>query len=170
MTQAMIGPCLFEGMGEASLVERLNAWGIARDREMLDLKANLSLTQVGVSSAFDQAKEALLTIVSNFRAEAEATRQQGHYEAAQSVARLEQVVAEARTRFDAQDGRFSDGLGELAQRLQAVDAWAQAEPARVAVATRTQGRCALISAPGATTASSTSEHRSRASRCGRTAP
>ncbi len=113
-TFSQMGPGLTEGMGEASLVARLNAWGAARDSETLDLKANLSATQVGVSSAFDQAKETLLAIVTNFRAEAEATRQQGQYEAAQSVARLEQVVTEARTRFDAQDGRFSDGLNELA--------------------------------------------------------
>ncbi len=132
VTQAVLGPCLFVGMGEASMVERMNAWGVARDQEALDLKSNLAATQVVVSTAFDQAKETLHDIVVDFRAEAETMRQHGQYEAAQSVARLEQVVAEARTRFDAQDGRFSDGLNELAQRLQAVDAWAQAEPARVA--------------------------------------
>ena len=55
----MMGPCLFEGMGEQSLIATLNAWGIARDREMLELKTNLGATQVGVSSAFDQAKETL---------------------------------------------------------------------------------------------------------------
>ena len=52
-------------MGEASLVERLNAWGMARNREVLDLKANLLATHVGVSSTFDQAKEALLAIVTS---------------------------------------------------------------------------------------------------------
>ena len=145
-----LGPCLFEGMREASLVASLNAWGIARDHEMLDFKANLSSTQVGVSSAFGQAKETLLAIVTNFRAEAEATRQQGQYEAAQSVARLEQVVAEARTRFDAQDGRFSDGLNELAQRLQAVDAWAQAEPARVAAILQAAPAPPWLPSPGGT--------------------
>ena len=61
----MLGPCLVEGMGEASLVERLNAWGMARNREVLDLKANLLATHVGVSSTFDQAKEALLAIVTS---------------------------------------------------------------------------------------------------------
>ncbi len=132
LTRTMLGPCLFEGMGEPSLISTLNAWGTARDREMLELKASLGATQVGVSSAFDQAKETLLAIVTNFRAEAETMRQQGQYEAAQSVARLEQVVGEARAKFDVQDARFASGLSELAQRVQAVDAWAQAEPARVA--------------------------------------
>ena len=132
LTQTMLGPCLFEGMGEQSLLSTLNAWGTARDREMLELKANLGATQVGVSSAFDQAKEALFAIVTSFRAEAGTMRQQGQYEAAQSIARLERVVGEASTKFDAQDARFAEGLNELARRLLAVDAWAQAEPARVA--------------------------------------
>ncbi len=131
--QTFLGPGLTVGMGEASMVPCLNAWGAARDSELLDLKANLSATQVGVSSAsFDQAKETLLAIVTDFRAEAGTMRQQGQYEAAQSVARLELVVGEARAKFDVQDVRFADGLSELAQRFQAVDAWAQAEPARVA--------------------------------------
>ena len=94
-TQTAGGPCLFVGMGEASMVEQMNTWGTARDRDMLDLKSNLTATQVGVSTAFDQALETLLAIVTNFRAEAETMRQQGHYEAAQSVARREQVVTEA---------------------------------------------------------------------------
>ncbi len=70
----MLGPCLFEGMGEASLVERLNAWGVARDREVLDLRADLGATQFGVSTAFEQAKETLLSIVTDFRPEAETMR------------------------------------------------------------------------------------------------
>ena len=37
----MLGPCLFEGMGEPSLISTLNAWGTARDREMLELKTHL---------------------------------------------------------------------------------------------------------------------------------
>ncbi len=53
-------------------------------------------------------------------------------EATQSLSRLELVVGEARARFDTQDALVAGGLRELAQRLQAVDAWAQAEPARVA--------------------------------------
>ncbi len=59
-------------------------------------------------------------------------RQHGQLEAQQSVARLEHVVAEARQRFDAQEVRFSHDLGELVRRQQAVEAWAQAEPTRVA--------------------------------------
>ena len=69
-----LGPCLAEGMGESSLVACMNAWGIARDREvlelksdvgiaMLDLKANLGLTQVEVAAAFEQAKEVLNHII-----------------------------------------------------------------------------------------------------------
>ncbi len=132
MPATQIGPGLYEGMSEASMIAALNSWGTARDYELLDLKANLGATQVGVSTAFNQAQEALLTIVNNFRAEAETMRQHGFHEAAQSVARLEQVVAEARTRFDAQDGRFSDGLNALVLRQQAVESWAQAAPTRVA--------------------------------------
>ena len=131
-TLAMLGPCLSTGMGEAAMVERMNSWGAARDQELLDLRSNLATTQVVVSTTFDQAKETLLSIVVNFRAEAETLRQHGQYEATQSVARLEHVIAEARTRFDAQDVRFTENLGELARRQQAVEAWARAEPTRVA--------------------------------------
>ena len=127
-----LGPGLAAGMSEAEVFERLNAWGIARDSDLLDLKSNLVATQVVVSTSFDQAKETLLAIVANFRAEAETMRQHGQYEAAQSVARLELVVAEARTRFDAQDVRFTSDLGELVRRQQAVEAWARAEPTRLA--------------------------------------
>ncbi len=131
-TQTQVGPCLYEGMGEPSLIATLNAWGSARDRELLGLKAGLATAQVIVSTTFDQAKETLLAIVVNFRTEAETLRQHGQYEAVQSVARLEHVVAEARQRFDAQEVRFSHDLGELVRRQQAVEAWAQAEPTRVA--------------------------------------
>ncbi len=114
------------------MVERMNAWGATRDQELLDLRSNLVATQVVVSTTFDQAKATLLAIVVDFRAEAEMMRQHGQYEAAQSVARFELVVTEARTRFDAQDERFADGLRELVRRQQAVEAWVQAEPTRVA--------------------------------------
>jgi hypothetical protein len=149
---AQLGPQLMPGMGEANLIERLNLWGSTRDREALDLRANLGATQVGVSTAFEQARDTLLAIVADFRTEAATLRQHGQYEAAQSVGRLEQVVAEARARFDAQDARFTDGLSELARRLLAVDAWAQAEPARVAAivqAVPTQPR-AVPTSPGGT--------------------
>ncbi len=96
------------------------------------LKADLGATQTVVASAFEQAKEALQAIVGNFRVEAEKLRYDGQVEAAQSLSRLELVVGEARARFDSQDALVANGLREPAQRLQAVDAWAQAEPARVA--------------------------------------
>ena len=89
---AMLGPGLTAGMGEASLVAALNAWGTARDQDLLDLKADLSATQVGVSGAFSQAQETLQSIVTNFRDEAETMRQHSQHEAAQSLARLELVV------------------------------------------------------------------------------
>ncbi len=73
--------------------------------------------QVGVSTAFAQAKEALLGIVTDFRLEAEAMRQRGQHEAAQSVARLELVVGDARTRFDAPDTRRADDIGRLGRPL-----------------------------------------------------
>ena len=117
-----LGPCLTLGMGEEALVANLNAWGSTRDQEVLDLRAGLGVTQAGVAAAFEQARDALLTIVASFRGEAETLRQHGQYEAAQSVARLELVVSEARTKFDAQDVRFAESLTELARRLSAVDA------------------------------------------------
>ncbi len=100
-----LGPGLAPGMGEAEAFERLNAWGIARDGELLDLRANLASTQTIVQATFEQARATLLTIVVDFRAEADTMRQHGLLEAQQSVARLEQVVAEARQRFDAQEVR-----------------------------------------------------------------
>ncbi len=132
-TLLALGPCLFVGMGEASMVEQLNAWGISRDQELLDLRANLAGTQVIISASFDQATAAaLLAIVVDFRNEAATMRQHSQSEAAQSVARLEHVVAEARQRFDAQDVRFTQDLGELVRRLQQIEGWAQAEPTRLA--------------------------------------
>ncbi len=91
-----------QGMSEAEAFERLNAWGIARDGDALDLKANLATTQAVVASTFEQARATLMGIAADFRGEAEALRQHSLYEAAQGLARLEQVVAEARHRFDAQ--------------------------------------------------------------------
>ena len=52
-TQMQMGPCLVEGMGEANMVAALNSWGAARDYDMVDLKANLNSTQVGVATAFN---------------------------------------------------------------------------------------------------------------------
>ena len=129
---AVLGPDLWEDMGEQAFVEQLNAWGSGMHREVLALRADLSATQVGVSGAFVQAQDAVRELVAAFRIEVLAMRQTTMYEAQQSLIRLEQVVEEARARFGEQDARFASGLGELAQRLQAADAWAQAEPARVA--------------------------------------
>ncbi len=128
----LLGPCLFDGMGGSALVANLNAWGSTRDQEVLDLRAGLGVTQAGVAAAFEQARDALLTIVASFRGEAGTLRGQGQFEAAQSVARLELVVSEARAKFDAQDVRFAECLAELARRLAVVDAWAQADPVRAA--------------------------------------
>ena len=131
-TFTTMGPGLVEGMGGAATVAALNSWGATRDRELVQLKADLGATRIVVSTAFDQAKAALFVIVNDFRLEAGTMRHDSQIEAAQSLSRLEQVVGEARAKFDTQDMRVSDGLRELALRLQAVDAWAQAEPARVA--------------------------------------
>ena len=87
-TTAVPGPGLTVNMGEASLVAALNAWGTARDQELLDLKSDLGATQVGVSVAFNQAPETLQNIATNFRAEAETMRLHSQYEPAQPVARF----------------------------------------------------------------------------------
>ncbi len=145
-TIGQVGPCLTVGMGEAATVASLNAWGAARDSELIQLRlvvaahagelaqlrGDLGTTQTVVASAFEQAKAQLQAIVDSFRVEAAKLRYDGEVSAAQALSNLEQVVGEARARFDAQDALVAQGLGELAQRLQRVDAWAQAEPARVA--------------------------------------
>ncbi len=130
----VLGPDLWEDMGEQAFVEQLNAWGSGMHREMLALRTDLSATQVAVSGAFTQAQDGVRELVAAFRIEVLAMRQTTMYEAQQSLERLEHVVGEARARFGEQDARFSSGLGELAQRLQAADTWAQAEPARIAAA------------------------------------
>jgi hypothetical protein len=149
--QAVLGPCLYEQMGEGALVTALNAWGAARDREALALRADLAATQAGVAAAFERAQAGvsatLLGIIGDFQVEAERMRQHTGHEAQQSLARLEHVVAEARARFGEQDARFTAGLGELAQRLQAADAWAQAEPARVAAIVQAAPVPPWLSAP-----------------------
>jgi hypothetical protein len=131
------------------MIAQLNAWGAARDRDMLSLRADLSATQVGVSEAFTHAQEAVLAIVSDFRLEAATMRQQGQNEAAQAIARLEAVVGDARARFAAQDATRVDDLGELNRRLLAIDAWAQAEPQRVAAHFRTAA-ATVPTSPGGT--------------------
>jgi len=150
-----LGPGLVLGMSEAEVFERLNGWGIARDGDLLDLRSNLGDTQAIVATTFDQARATLMTIVSDFRLEAETMRQHSVYEATQGLARLEQVVAEARHRFDAQEARFAQDLGELAQRQQAVEAWARAESTRVAATFQAapappQVRPQVVTSPGGT--------------------
>jgi hypothetical protein len=128
----VFGPDLWEDMGEQAFVEALNAWGGGMHREVAALRTDLSATQVSVSSAFVQAQETVRELVSAFRVEVLTMRQTTMVEAQQSLERLTQVVEEARARFGEQDARFASGLGELAQRLVAADAWAQDEPARIA--------------------------------------
>ncbi len=115
-------------MSEAEVFERLNAWGIARDGDALDLKANLASTQAVVAATFGEARATLLTIVGDFRLEAETLRQHSLYEAHQGLGRLEHVVAEARLRFDAQDARHMQDLGELARRIAAAPAPPTVQP------------------------------------------
>jgi hypothetical protein len=149
--QAVFGPCLFDEMSEPQLVAALNAWGSARDRESQQLRADLTATQLGVSGAFGQAQAAVQELVAAFRVEVATMRQTTLYEAEQSLARLEHVVSEARTRFGEQDARFAAGLGALDQRLQAADVWAQAEPARVAALLVSAAPAQTTQAPGWTT-------------------
>ena len=114
-----LGPQLAIGMLDAQVFERLNAWGVARDGQLLDLRAALANTQAAVGATFMEARGTLLQIVHDFRLEAETMRSHGAYESAQSLARLDQVVSEARVRFDAQDARVTQDLGDLAQHVAA---------------------------------------------------
>ena len=68
---ARAGPLLFMHMGEAALIDALNTWSSAKDRDILALRADLFATQVGVSGAFVQAQEAVQGIVDAFRDEAQ---------------------------------------------------------------------------------------------------
>ena len=128
-TIGQVGPCLTVGMGEVATVASLNTWGAARDSELIQLRlvvaahagelaqlrGDLGSTQTVVASAFEQAKAALQAIVDSFRVEAAKLRYDSEVEAAQSLSRLELVVSDARSRFDAQDVRVTQGLSELAQ-------------------------------------------------------
>ncbi len=145
-TQPLLGPCLYPGMGEAAMLERLNSWGVARDRELVSLRADLVSAQAGVSGAFGQAERALLGIATDWRLESEAMRTSAHREASAALARLELVVGDARARFVAQDATRSADLVELSRRLSIIDGWAQAEPQRVAALLR----AAVPTSPGGT--------------------
>ena len=159
--QTYLGPGLMQGMSEAQAFERLNAWGIARDGELVDLKSNLTNLQSVVGATFAEARTTLMQIVVDFRGEAETLRQHSLYEANQGLARLEQVVTDARSRFDAQDARHTQDLGELARRISAAPAaqpqamtfQAAPAPARLgtswpAVAPLVLPRCAAPARPG----------------------
>ncbi len=135
-TQEILGPRLFVGMTEAAMVERMNTWGAVRDQALLDLRTDLLGTQVVVAATFEDAKTTLQNIVANYRAEAEALRQHGQFEAQQALDRLQLVVSEARARFEAQDTSFAQNLAVLVQRQQALEDWARAEPARMAALAR----------------------------------
>ncbi len=128
-----LGPRLSADMTTETVIAHLNEWGAARDQELIELRAGLGRTQAVTAEAFEQAKTTLFAIISDSQEAAEALRLSGQYEATQSVARLELVVAEARAAFGAQDLRFTAGLTEVAR---VVDTWAQAEPARVAAIVR----------------------------------
>ncbi len=133
-----------QGMSEAQAFERLNAWGIARDGELVDLKSNLTNLQSVVGATFAEARTTLMQIVVDFRGETETLRQHSLYEANQGLARLEQVVIEARGRFEAQEAGFTRNLDaqamgftrhldELARRQQRVETlFVQAAPAPAA--------------------------------------
>jgi hypothetical protein len=117
-----LGPGLTPGMTDGEAFERLNAWGVARDGRLADLAASLASTQAVVDATFADARATLMVIVHDFRVEAETARNHGVYEASQSLARLQHVVAEARTRFDAQDARVTQDMGDLARRVAAMPA------------------------------------------------
>jgi hypothetical protein len=137
--RAARGPQLFAGMTEEVMVTRMNTWGIAVEaharllaEDVDELRKTLGSTQAVVAATFEQARVTLFDMVQVFRNEGEQLRVMGQAETAQAMAHLEQVVQDARLKFDTQDAKFSANLGELASRLQAVDAWAQAEPGRMA--------------------------------------
>ncbi len=126
--QTHLGPGLVVGMTEVEVFERLNGWGVARDGELVDLRSSLTNTQTVVNATFAEARGTLMTIVNDFRLEAETMRNHSLYEATQNLARLDQVVGEARARFDAQDARVSQDLSDLAQRVAAQQRQVQQQP------------------------------------------
>ncbi len=91
--QTHLGPGLVVGMTEAEVFERLNGWGVARDGELVDLRSSLANTQTVVNATFAEARGTLMTIVNDFRLEAETMRNHSLYEATQHLARLDQVLS-----------------------------------------------------------------------------
>ncbi len=161
----LLGPCLHARMGEEALVTALNAWGSARDREALALRADLTATQAGVQAAFEQAQAGvsttLLNIIEAFRTEVEVMRQQTYYEAQQSLTRLEQVVSEARAARPRARRRPTIGRQAWRRRSRTSTSPLRLASAAAAGAVAWQepplppGTCASTRATGATTASST---------------
>mgnify|MGYP002176398871 CR=1 FL=1 len=137
------------GMTEVEVFERLNGWGVARDGELVDLRSSLANTQTVVNATFAEARGTLMTIVNDFRLEAETMRNHSLYEATQNLARLDQVVAEARARFDAQDARVSQDLGELARRVAAAPAPPGVQP-QAATFQAAPAPPQLVTSPGGT--------------------
>ena len=89
---AVLGPDLWEDMGEPAFVATLNEWGHDVHREVVALRADLIATQAGISGAFEQAQDAIRELVAAFRVEVVAMRQTTAYESARSFAGLEHVV------------------------------------------------------------------------------
>ncbi len=129
-TFSTMGPGLVEGMGEAATVAALNSWGAARDRELVQLRPRCDPDRCRLSLRAGQGGTAGHSRRLPHRGGDDAAACAARGDAV--GARLELVVAEARARFDAQDGRFTEGLSEPVRRQQAVETWARAEPIRVA--------------------------------------
>ncbi len=63
----VLGPDLWEDMGEPNFVATLNEWGSGIHREVVALRADLVATQAGLSGAFVQAQDAIPHLVAPFR-------------------------------------------------------------------------------------------------------
>ena len=64
----VVGPGLTIGMSETQVITRLNAWGIARDAALRELRDNLVQTQTVLSATFQPARAAFLATVLDSRA------------------------------------------------------------------------------------------------------
>ena len=71
---AVLGPDIWEDMGEPNFVATLNEWGSGIHREVVALRADLTAAQAGMSGAFMQAQEAVRELVAAFRIEVVAMR------------------------------------------------------------------------------------------------
>ncbi len=95
--QQYVGPGLMQGMSEAEVFERLNAWGIARDGELFDLRSNLNNLQSVAGATFAEARTMLMQIVVDFRGEVEPLLQHSLSDAAQLLSLPVFVVSYARS-------------------------------------------------------------------------